>query len=138
MTRAKKNLTIHLNTDLFDDIKIDNITQEYDDIMYSEPARMTLQLTHEDVWLDWFASKQNEILGMNSGDLLVMRETQCLNEQGRPILEFSQKFKSKIIEMKKKGYMFSSAKVGFIMHWLKLEAEKEILIVLPELVFEKQ
>lgn len=137
MTRAKKNLTVHLNTDFFDRINFDDMNKEFDDIMYDEPAQMTLQLTHEDVWLDWFASRQNEISGMKSGDPLIIREKQCLNKQGRPILEFSQKFMSKLSGMKMKGYVFRSAKIGFMMHWLKLEADKEILIVLPELIFER-
>jgi len=37
-----------------------------------------------------------------------------------------------------KGYKLKSAKVNFIVYWLKEGAENEVKIVLPELYFEKQ
>ncbi len=40
--------------------------------------------------------------------------------------------------MENKNYILKSAKVNFVVYWLKEGAEKEIQIVLPELHFEKK
>jgi len=37
-----------------------------------------------------------------------------------------------------KGYALKSAKVNYIVYWLKEGAEKEVKIILPELHFEKR
>lgn len=39
--------------------------------------------------------------------------------------------------MKQKGYRLVSAKVNFIIYWLKEGTNKEIKVILPEVCFEK-
>lgn len=39
--------------------------------------------------------------------------------------------------MKEKNYQLKSAKVNFIIYWLKEGAEQEVKIILPEVYFEK-
>ena len=43
----------------------------------------------------------------------------------------------KVISDDAKGYVMKDAKINFMVYWFKEEIEKEILIILPELNFEK-
>ena len=44
---------------------------------------------------------------------------------------------NRIEEMKAKNYKLKSAKVNFIVHWTKEETSREVRVVLPELILER-
>ena len=72
-----------------------------------------------------------------SGDILMVNGNECLNSRGESVLKFSQFFTRKLETMKEKNYTLKSAKVNFVVYWLKEGAEHEVLIFLPELYFER-
>lgn len=138
MTRAKQNLSIHLNSDFLDDIVVENLEQIEDKAVYLPPDKLSMQLTHKDVWLSLFAHKQHLISELISGDELTCKGEEGLQFKGITILKFSQQFALKIKAMRSKNYELSGAKVNFIVYWLKEEAAQEVKIILPELVFERR
>ena len=138
MTRAKQQLTIHHNSKLFDKIHlVDHLEFQVDLNTYEQPSEITLHLGFKDVWLDFFISRQFGVSQLMSGDNLMMNDDGCSNIKANQILMFSKSFLREIEELKLQGYQPKSAKVNFVVNWQKEEEEKELMIVLPELGFEK-
>jgi ATP-dependent DNA helicase RecQ len=137
MTRAKQNLTLHINGNLLDDIEIDVLNKIYDNNSYSPPQRILYNLSLKDVWLDGFIERQDQIVDLISGDELIVDKTWCKNKKGQNILRFSNGFIEKIGEMMKRNYMIKSAKVNYVVYWKKEDSETEIRVLLPEVIFEK-
>jgi ATP-dependent DNA helicase RecQ len=73
-----------------------------------------------------------------SGDVLTLNGDECLNSKGQSVVKFSQQFVRQIETMKEKKYELKSAKVNFIVYWLKEGAEQEVKIILPEIHFERR
>lgn len=138
MTRAKQNLTVHLNSDFLDDLTAENLERVDDREIYLPPNEMTMHLTFKDVWLDYFINKQYLVSQLTSGDTLTLNGDECLNSKGQSVLKFSQQFVKQIQSMRERNYELKSAKVNFIVYWLKEGEEKEVKIVLPELYFERR
>ncbi|NLL19829.1 MAG: AAA family ATPase, partial [Clostridia bacterium] len=136
MTRAKRNLFIHYNGRYLNFIKTEGLQVIDDHQAYRPPSQLAMQLSHKDVWLDYFLSCQNLIFPLTSGDFLRVDGEYCYNAKGQPVLRFSKKFKQEIEAMKQKGYMPKTAKIRFIVYWQKEGSEYEVRIVLPELYFE--
>ena len=137
MTRAKRNLTIHLNSLFLDTISVEGIEKITDEGVYPPPKEIAMHLTYKDVWLDYFIHRQGLISQLKSGDVLTFNGTECLNSKGQSVLKFSQKFTLKIEGLKENRYELTSVKVNFIVYWLKEETGQEIKIILPELYFER-
>lgn len=138
MTRAKQNLTIHLNSDFLDNLSAGNMERIEDHETYWPPKELAIHLTHKDIWLDYFSSRQSLISQLISGDDLVVASDGCSNRNGQPVLKFSRKFAAQIESMQEKGYELKRARVGFIVYWLKEDVEQEVKIILPELYFERE
>lgn len=136
MTRAKQNLTIHLNSNFLDDLTAENLERVDDREVYLPPNEMAMHLTFKDVWLDYFINKQHLITQLTSGDVLTLNGDECLNSKGQSVLKFSQQFVRQIESMKERGYELKAVKVNFIVYWLKEGENKEVKIILPELKFE--
>ena len=67
MTRAKDELSIHYNNDLFSGLPVINgVKQEEDRKQYGKPNEITLQLSHRDVFLDYFKYRQESINELRS------------------------------------------------------------------------
>ncbi len=140
MTRAKQNLTIHLNGNYLDDITIEDLEQYYDNKHYLAPPQLVMQLTHKDVWLDYFNynRRQDLISRLKSGDQLLIKGDSCCDKNGNPLLKFSRQYLKKIDELKETGYELKSVTINYIVYWKKEDAEHEVKIILPELYFEKK
>lgn len=139
MTRAKQNLTIHLNSSLLDNQhSIENLQYIEDKNEYVQPSEFAIQLTYKDIWLDYFLNRQYLVTRLISGDILTLNNDECLNSNGQSILKFSKQFINQLENLKTNDYKLKSAKVNFIVYWLKEGAEQEVKIILPELYFEKQ
>lgn len=137
MTRAKQNLTIHLNSDFLDSIFVENIERKEDRETYSPLNELVMHLTHRDVWLGYFTRRQYLISKLTSGDCLTVNNDGGLDSNGQTVLRFSQKFmKKEMKDMQEKGYELKHAKVNFIVYW-ENEDKQEIKIILPELCFER-
>lgn len=138
MTRAKQNLVIHSNSNFLVNISSGNFEKVMDWEIYLPPNELAMHLTHKDVWLDYFRNKQYLISQLTSGDILHLNDEGCLNSKKQSVLKFSLQFVSQIESMKQRNYVLKSAKVNFIIYWLKEGAGQEVKIILPELYFEKQ
>lgn len=138
MTRAKQNLTIHLNSAFLDHISVENMKRVQDDGIYFLPEEIAIHLNHKNIWLDYSAGRQHLISQLTSGDELAVNDNECFNTQGQSILKFSREFAGQIEGMKEQGYELKRAKVNFIVYWQKEGMEREVKILLPELYFERE
>jgi len=68
----------------------------------------------------------------------VKARDECTNTAGNSILKFSKFFLSSILTLEQKGYKLIEAKVNHILYWKAEHELHEIIIILPELCFEKQ
>lgn len=138
MTRAKQNLTVHLNSNFLDNLSANNLERIENNETYLPPKELAMHLTFKDIWLDYFANRQHLVSQLTSGDVLILNGDECLNLNGQSVLKFSQQFLRQTESLKEKNYKLKSVKVNFIVYWLKEGAEHEVKIVLPEVYFEKQ
>jgi len=137
MTRAKHNLTIHLNAPFMDEMSAQNLERINNDEKQFPPDQLVMHLSHQDIWLDYFMGRQHEISQLKSGDELIVRETRCLDKNGIPVLKFSKSFSNTLEKCRQGGYTPVRAAVNYIVFWRKEDAEKEIRIILPELYLKK-
>lgn len=137
MTRAKQNLTIHLNGNYLDDISCQHIERVNDDFQYNPSNLLVTHLSHKDIWLDFFISKQGIINNFKCGDELVVNKDGCSDKYGNYIIKFSNSYKEKIVEFENSGYKLSESRINYMVYWQKETLEDEVLIVLPELKFIK-
>lgn len=138
MTRAKTNLTIHLNAPFLNTLTADNMEYVDNQVIYSPPKELAIQLTHKDVWLDYFTSKQYLISQLISGEKLLFKGDECMTSKKQSVLKFSKQFMDQMESLKQKKYELKSAKVNFIVYWTKEGSDHELMIILPELSFERQ
>lgn len=138
MTRAKQNLTIHLNSNFLDNLTAEHLERIEDQEIHSRPDELLMHLFLKDVWLDYFINRQLLVDQFISGDTLKINRDECLDTNGKSVLKFSRNFVTQIESMKAKGYELKSAKVNFIIYWKKEDAVQEIKIILPELLFVRK
>ncbi|TPG38231.1 RecQ family ATP-dependent DNA helicase [Flavobacterium pectinovorum] len=136
MTRAKRNLNIHLNENFLNHLIAENLERREDFEHYPAPDKIAVYATFKDIWLDYFINKQTLISQLACGDVLHINGDECLNSNGQSVLKFSKLFIKKIEEMKSKHYELKSVNVNFILYWLKEGATQDVKIILPELYFE--
>ncbi|MCR6720973.1 MAG: ATP-binding domain-containing protein [Chitinophagaceae bacterium] len=103
MTRAKTNLTVHINTNMLDEIGAEDIERFVDRNTYLPPREIAMHLTHSDVILGHFAYVQEHLIKLNSGDSLVTREDGLYNSKNNRIIRFSQRFREKLMNQKTAG-----------------------------------
>jgi len=137
MTRAKENLYIHLNGNYLDNITAENIESVNNEDTHLPPNVMAMHLTHKDVWLDYFITRQHLVSNLISGDTLTINGDECKTLNGHSVLKFSKQFMFSMEAMNQKGFRVKQVSVNFIVHWLKENTEHEIKIILPELYFER-
>ena len=138
LTRAKSNLTIHLNSNFLDRFSADNLERYENKERHMPPNQAVMHLSFRDVWLDYFKSRQFLISKLTSGDSLTVYGNECLDKEGRSVLRFSREFVKQVDWMKTKRYELKRATVNFIVYWKKEGEEEEIKIILPELLFERE
>jgi ATP-dependent DNA helicase RecQ len=137
MTRAKENLSIHLNSNILGNLVADNLERFEDAGTYLPPEELVMHLTFKDVWLDYFITRQHLMTDLRSGDNLRISSDACTTERGQPVLKFSTAFLSTIEAQRQRGYLLTKVRVNFIVYWQKEGSGEEIKIVLPEVHFEK-
>ena len=124
MTRAKRRLFVHTNGNAFDALPADQYLIDMN--QYPMPEEITLQLTHKDVFLDYFKSRKAEVLALRSGMPLRFADN-CLYEtiSDKPVVMLSQKMRDELVEWKKRGYRVADAKVRFIVAWKPIDSPKD-------------
>ena len=136
LTRAKSNLHIHCNSDIFDDIKVDYIERHYDNKYYDNPKEISIQLSYKDVFLDYFKDKSNDIFSLISGsELIVEKEYLGVKRGGKTTraARFSKSCKEKLVNYYQKGYRPYKAIVRFIVAWKDKSDSKDYPIILADL-----
>lgn len=138
ITRAKQNLTIHLNGHYLNKIKTEDLEWIENSDTFQPPSTLAVQLSHKDLYLGYFEYIQGRVNALTSGDSLRISGEGCTNTKGELVLKFSKKFHEKLSELKNSGFELKEAKVNFIVHWTDQDKKLEVKIVLPELQFEKR
>ncbi len=138
MTRAKRHLSIHLNSNLLDHIKTDNLQRIDDSHIYPPPNEIALQLSHKDLYLGYFDYIRGRVDKLICGDWLAISEEGCKNKEGKLVLKFSRSFQEKVKQLNTKGFEMKEAKVNFMVYWKDEEKNMEMKIVLPELKFQRK
>jgi len=136
LTRAKMNLNIFCCGDYFDDISATNCDITRDNENYEMPSLITLQLSHEDVFLSYFKHRRKAIDKLMSGQTLTVTEDGCFSGD-KQVLKFSTKFCTKIKELKEKGYIPVKTVIRHIVFWRGKDMENEIKIILPNVELQK-
>ena len=113
MTRAKENLTIHLNGSYLDNISTEKLIRNENINSFQRPRDLALQLSHRDIYLGYFERVQRIVDNLMSGEILRMNDDGCMNNKGELVLKFSKKFLEKLAEIKSDGYRPTSAKSEF-------------------------
>ncbi len=137
MTRARTNLTIHINNDILDKFSAESLIRETGHTAYDAQESIVLQLTHRDIWLDFFIndSRQKRIIQLQSGDELHLKNGVCYTADNKEIIKLSKAFMTRLDELKAIGYEPETVKINFMLFWRKEGAEKEVKIILPEIYF---
>jgi ATP-dependent DNA helicase RecQ len=137
MTRAKSLLSMHCRSDFLDGIKVEDLAFKSDLSRYPDPDTLVMHLFYKEIWLTYFFSRQGPISRLRSGDRLRYDGQDCLDQNGKAVLRFSNAFKKTIEDFSTKGYYLREVSVNWLVFWTDAETGKEALIVLPEVVFEK-
>ncbi len=136
LTRAKENLYIHCNTDIFDAGRIPDVESARDFAAYSAPGEITLQLTHKDVVLDFFKDKKSQILRLHSGSPLEIDQgylTAQLDGRRFRAAKLSRACEAKLGCLRSRGYHPVSAGVRFVVAWKGKEDDGETAVLLADL-----
>lgn len=140
MTRAKDNLYIHCNNGVFDTYQISGVEQIVDEEQYPEPQEITLQLTHKDVFLDFFKGKKDIIFRLRSGMPLSVKDGLLYAELGGRTVKVAKLSKARMTELEKlsaKGYRPRGGEVRFVVAWKGEGDKEETAVLLPNLYFKK-
>jgi len=139
MTRAKKRLFIHTNGELFTRLPADK--NSVDNHQYPMPEEVVLQLSHKDVFLDFFKPIKKEVLALRSGDSLTLEDNYILAPiTHRAIAKLSTNMQATLSAWKEKGYQVSSASVRYVVAWKPKDAQKgesETAVLLIDLTLTK-
>ncbi len=136
MTRAKNRLFIHTNSTCFDNM---NAAQYIDcSERYSMPEEIVLQLSHRDVFLDYFKERKKDVLTLRSGDSLYYNDSflYC-KTTNKPVAKLSSNMQATLKEWMDRGYSVKSAFVRFVVAWKPKDApkdESETAVLLADLV----
>ena len=137
ITRAKLNLYIHCNTNLFSPNATGALGFKYDSTFYPVPNEITMQLTFHDVYLDYFKSCKDQIIRLRSGMPLYYDNGYLRLPNGEKVAYISKQKRIEFQEWAEKGYQVASAKVSFIVAWKGKDDTEETAVLLPELTLRK-
>lgn len=143
ITRAAKALYIHYNQDrqgVFALSDSSGMEMIYDARAYAEPQELMMQLTHKDIFLDFFKNKKKTIINLRSGEELVIKGHSLFTKAARgdcEVVRFSKKYQEHLAKLVKKGYYPVMSRIRFIIMWKGENDVKESLIILPDIYFLK-
>jgi ATP-dependent DNA helicase RecQ len=146
-SRAKASLSIHTNLNFFKNIDGQGIETLQNDEEYTAPVSMQYVLGHDEINLNSvkYTQRQLKELSYHAELKFGLKKFDNGNEalglfdqKGNNILLFSRKF-NEITKPKfeKDGYKLTSAEIEYLVFWYDVKEEKEYLIVLPKITWEK-
>ena len=133
MTRARKSLYIHTCTAIFDGIRHENVEYVEDNAPYSVPNDISVQLTHRDVYLDFFKDKKEKILSLRSGQPLWFKDNGFYSAAGDCVAVLSAKKRNELQELHRQGFSVYAAEVAFIAAWRSENDTVESAVMLPKM-----
>ena len=133
MTRARKSLYIHTCTAIFDGIRHENVEYVEDNTPYSAPNDISVQLTHRDVYLDFFKDKKEKILSLRSGQPLWFKDNGFYSATGDCVAVLSAKKRNELQELHRQGFSVYAAEVAFIAAWRSENDTVESAVMLPKM-----
>ena len=136
MTRAKKQLFIHCNTGLFEQYDYRLVDFRLDNMLYPAPDELTLQLTHRDVFLDFFKDKKKQILMQRAGQPLTYKNGYLKTALGEDVAYLSKQKRAELKDWDEKGYHVQSAKINYILAWKGKDDDEETAVLLAELILK--
>ncbi len=140
ITRAKEALFVHYDNGLFDWVKEPGIQKYLVRRIYPAPDEICMQLTHRDVFLDFFKNKKKEILHLQSGMPLGVEEGGLfIEKEGRrwPVLRYSKSCAAKLEHLREQGFRITGARVRFILAWKGEGDVQETAVLLPDIQLRK-
>lgn len=97
-----------------------------DSKQYAMPGEIVLQLSHRDVYLEYFKKYKREILALRGGDALIYKDFVLYDvPTHKPIAKLSLNMQQTLSGWKEKGYEVKSASVHFVVAWKPKDAPKE-------------
>lgn len=115
ITRSKSELYIHYNNNIFDYFDIEGVQKITDNNIYREPDEIAVQLTHHDVYLDFFKNKKGFILQLRSGmKLIPTSKGMSIKTQTeiKEVLRYSKGFSDRITELSQRGTSLHTVRYG--------------------------
>ena len=138
ITRAKRRLFIHTNSDMFENF---DVQKHVDSNQYEMPNEIVLQLSHRDVNLGFFKSRKKEVLSLRAGQKLRFNDNYLYDIKANiPVCQLSQKIQGELTLWNEKGYAVSDVTVRFVVAWRPKDApkeEKEHAVLLVDLTLTK-
>lgn len=123
ITRAKSSLVIHTNSDLFRHM---HATQRLRDVtQYGLPDEIVFQLTHRDVYLDFFKDHKQQILALQSGDRLTYKSHYLFSANNNAVAKLSKDMQQKLQDWEARGYHADYATIRFVVAWKSKDAPKQ-------------
>lgn len=135
MTRAKQRLFVYTNGNCFDRLRAD--CHMTDRELYAMPEEIVLQLSHKNVYLQFFKGRKSEVLALRSGDRLTYGNHFLYNAAGMPVAKLSVNMQKTLVEWESRGYSVRSASVRFIVAWKPKDAprdEAETAVLLADMI----
>jgi ATP-dependent DNA helicase RecQ len=137
MTRAKSLLSIHYRGHYLYGISAEALERIEVPPFPEDQGPLLLQLGMKDINLGFCAFRQKPIHRLRTGDLLNLEENDGLNAQGQAVFRFSLAFQQSLAQYVEKGYTVQQVSVNWLVYWHNPETEKDVLVVLPELVLAR-
>ena len=139
ITRAKQRLFIHTDGDIFDGLSVDKYA--VDKNQNPMPEEVVLQLSHKDVYLDFFKNRKMDILSLRGGDSLTYKDYFLFEtSNNKPVARLSSTMQTALSDWKEKGYEVKSASVRFIVAWKPKDSPKgeaETAVLLADLILSR-
>lgn len=133
MTRARDSLYIHTCTTVFDGIQRQNIVYVEDNTPYNAPNEITVQLTHKDVYLDFFKDKKETILKLRSGQSLLFKDNRLFTSSSDCVCALSTKKRNELQEFARQGFAVYASEVTYVVAWKGENDTEESAVLLPRL-----
>ncbi len=137
ITRAKSALTIHYNGSYLREHATEDCLYTHDRSVYRDIDQISILLTHKDVNLGYFEYVQHRIMDIQCGANLSILESGLGNLNRDKVIGFSRRFTDSLSDWQRRGFKIDKASVNFSVYWKDEEKNKELKILLPQLVLKR-
>lgn len=140
LTRAKSSLHVHYNNHSMDFIDSDGMLLFEETKRYESYNRIVSQLSHRDVFLDFFKGKTERLIHLKSGmklDFLKNGLSVMMDGHAEMVVQFSKGYMERMKEFLNKGYRPVRANIRYVVAWEGKESEKTSIVILPDIEYER-